>query len=274
MKQIGNNGSLVMRAIEMNVSMTSEQNQIIKAKNAIPIRAIKDFSALKDAIIKAAQKVGCKFASSELPLVFDFLVNHYPNITAPEISLAFDMACLGVLNDRMNEAGQNNNQHFGVFSPMYIAKVLNAYIEHSHEIISPVLKSIPEKTESEISEDESKKILAAEIKELAEEIRIKGQAALHHTMYIKFFYNWFFKAGLVPELAEPTEEEKTMIYRSLRQSGKIDIHQFINSTQTQDKVSVEYYKGVIRGEIDAMFWNYTQDEVAEKLSDYANNLTL
>ena len=103
-----------------------EENDLILA---IYNKENKDINSLIDVLAKWRWMSGINVANHheddvarELALLSQFVVKNYPNITTDEISLAIDLSLTNKLDVDVRT--------FNSFSPMYVSRILNAYLEY------------------------------------------------------------------------------------------------------------------------------------------------
>jgi polyhydroxyalkanoate synthesis regulator phasin len=126
-----------------------------------------------------------------LVLLSQFIVKNYPQITIEEIDLAIDLS----LTDKLDV----DVRTFNNFSPMYVSRILNGYIEHRkrlyHEIYSRKVK------EEEIKQMQ-KKATPQEERDLTIEI-------------IRDFYNKYKTDGYIDDVFN-------ILYNYLKKSKKLN----------------------------------------------------
>jgi hypothetical protein len=66
----------------------------------------------------------------ELALIAKFIINQYESLTIDEIKLCIDLS----LTDKLNV----DVRTFNVFSPMYVSRILNAYLDYKRKIYNEV----------------------------------------------------------------------------------------------------------------------------------------
>ncbi len=101
------------------------------SNNALKIREIDSINPVKAALKYAMFTLGLSQAQMPSKLEFDALVQYtidnFPSIAPEKIQLAFDAAISGKFDIEMNLFG-------AVFSPMYLSKVVYAYLEYEHKL--------------------------------------------------------------------------------------------------------------------------------------------
>jgi len=68
--------------------------------------------------------------AKELVLIAKFITTNYSNISIDEIRLCIDLS----LTDKLDV----DVRTFNIFSPMYVSRILNAYIQYRRHILQPV----------------------------------------------------------------------------------------------------------------------------------------
>jgi hypothetical protein len=127
------------------VASTNSQMQVTKPSNSLTLhcRSVeendlilaiynkenKDINSLIDVLAKWRWMSGINVSNQheddvarELALLSQFVVKNYPNITTDEISLAIDLSLTNKLDVDVRT--------FNSFSPMYVSRILNAYLEY------------------------------------------------------------------------------------------------------------------------------------------------
>lgn len=111
--------------------------------------------------------------AQELALICKFIISNYPKITLNEISLAIDLS----LTDKLN----CDVRTFNTFSPMYVSRILNAYIEYKRFMYNELMKR------KELSDNKKEMD-----KEITPEEKMESMIEL-----IKYFYNKYKSEGIV-----------------------------------------------------------------------------
>ena len=113
--------------------------------------------------------------AKELVLLANFVKGNYKSITIDEINLAIDLS----LTDKLD----CDVRTFNVFSPMYVSRILNAYLSYKRNIVKDVIER---KRLKEQTEDMNRKPSPQE--------RMDGVIDL-----IKYFYEKFQENGVVDD---------------------------------------------------------------------------
>jgi hypothetical protein len=110
----------------------------------------KDVNSLIDVLAKWRWMSGVNInnqdendVARELTLISQFVVSNYSNLTTDEISLAIDLSLTNKLDCDVRT--------FNSFSPMYVSRILNAYIEYRQQLYDEIY-------ERKVREEEKKKI--------------------------------------------------------------------------------------------------------------------
>ena len=109
----------------------------------------------------------------ELALICKFVMSNYPQITLDEISLAIDLS----LTDKLN----CDVRTFNTFSPMYVSRILNAYIEYKRTMYNDLMKR-----------KESLDLKKEMDREITPEEKMEGMVEL-----IRYFYDKHKSEGIV-----------------------------------------------------------------------------
>lgn len=105
--------------------------------------------------------------AKELVLISSFVINNYESLTIDEINTAIDLS----LTDKLAV----DVRTFNVFSPMYVGKVLNAYIDFKRAVVNKV------------SDIKATKELKSELtKPVSDEYRMESMVELIRYMYWKY----------------------------------------------------------------------------------------
>jgi hypothetical protein len=159
--------------------VTSEQGlQIVDAtEGALRIREMTDHDA-KEAIVEAVAMwrvyigIPSTEVSEEIVFAVKFIFEHYSFLTIKEISLAVNLSVLRKLRD---------TEFTGYFSPMYIAKVLNAYVHYQNMILAEARRARQKEEEEEMAKrNKPNREMQAEnyrhmMKDFYEEWKVSGE---------------------------------------------------------------------------------------------------
>jgi len=127
----------------------------------------------------------------ELVLLSKFVIKNYPQITIEEIDLAIDLS----LTDKLDV----DVRTFNSFSPMYVSRILNGYIEHRRKLYNDIY---------------SRKVRVDEITEMEKKPTPKEQ--MDSTIdLIRHFYDKFKKDGFIDDVFN-------ILYNYFRRTKKIN----------------------------------------------------
>lgn len=127
--------------------------------------------------------------AKELYLIAQFVSKNYPKITIEEIQLAIDLS----LTDKLD----TDVRTFNTFSPMYVSRILNAYLEYKLEIGREIIQR-------KIKEDEKKE----------SEVVASPQQKMDTTIdFIRYLYDKYKNEGIV-------EDYFSSMYLYLRRTNK------------------------------------------------------
>lgn len=78
--------------------------------------------------------------------MFQVLRKYYNEISLPEISLAFELAAVGELDDYLlkNGDGKPDKHHYQQFNIEYLSKILTAYIRKKNTVVHKAISALPE----------------------------------------------------------------------------------------------------------------------------------
>lgn len=130
--------------------------------------------------------------AKELALIGKFIVNNYPQLTISEISLAIDLSLLDKLNCDVRT--------FNTFSPMYVTRILNAYIEYKRVMYNELMRK---KESLDLKRDMDKEITPEEKMESMVEL-------------IRYFYDKYKSQGIVNDYFNT-------LYNYLRRTNRLSI---------------------------------------------------
>lgn len=78
--------------------------------------------------------------------MFQVLRKYYNEISLPEISLAFELAAVGELDDFLLKSndGKPDKNHYQQFNIEYLSKILTAYIRKKNTVVHKAISALPE----------------------------------------------------------------------------------------------------------------------------------
>lgn len=119
----------------INYATTGEEIEIIKALGDIRLKEItkEEADRLIELVGKWAFYMGStsRLSSDDILMLSKFLKDNYGFLTINEIHLAISLNMKGHLG---------RIEYYGNLTPLFMSNVLNAYVEHKHECIKPVLE--------------------------------------------------------------------------------------------------------------------------------------
>jgi len=183
-----------------------------------------DFKSLHKLLLKWGKFIGLKEApdDEQMFMLVVFVKDNFTNFSLTEITTAFNLAISGTLNI--------NVEHYNSFSPIYISKIFNAYIEYKKEILFKVSKM-----EEELAQKERDKPLTEE--EL--EQKNKDNAIMVFTQYqtdktIPDYGYVIYDYLMRKELITFTKEEKTDILTEAKRRALADGERHLDSNATPE----------------------------------------
>jgi hypothetical protein len=124
-----------------------------------------------------------KEISEELAIVYNFVKDNYGHLTIGEIKLAMNLSIMGKLFDC---------EFHGIFSPMYVASVLNSYMFYRKRLLTDAIRR-KEKHDAEILEQQNKpspeqqaKTMKELVLDLYNEYKEKAEVRDHFSYIYKF----------------------------------------------------------------------------------------
>jgi hypothetical protein len=126
----------------------------------------------------------------EMALICKFIINNYPNITLDEISLSIDLSLTNKL--------ECDVRTFNVFSPMYVSRILNAYIEYKNGTFNDLMrkKHDLEEKRNKDKEPTDKEKMDSMI-ETIEHFYDKFKNGEEIEDYFNILYNYFRKKNII-----------------------------------------------------------------------------
>lgn len=119
--------------------------------------------------------------AKELALLGTFIFENYSNITYEEITLAINLS----LTDKLN----CDVRTFNSFSPMYVSRILNAYIEYKRGMYNDLMKrkelaDMKKEMDKEITPEEKMQSMVELIRYFYDQYKAEG--------YIKDYFNTLY----------------------------------------------------------------------------------
>lgn len=167
----------------------------------------------------------------EMALICKFIINNYPQITLDEISLCIDLSLTNKLDCDVRT--------FNVFSPMYVSRILNAYIDYKNSTYNDLMRKkhhLEEKINKE-KEPTDKEKMDGTI-ELIEYFYGKFQENEEIDDYFGVLYSYFRKKNII----NPNKEmiEKAMTYGL--EKSKNYVSNYFDDFIKGKKVKDEYFQ--------------------------------
>ncbi len=122
--------------------------------------------------------------AQELALICKFVLSNYPQITLDEITLAIDLS----LTDKLN----CDVRTFNTFSPMYVSRILNAYIEYKKGMYNDLMKrkevsDMKKEMDKEITPEEKMESMVELVRYFYDQYKAEG----YIKDYFSTLYNYF-----------------------------------------------------------------------------------
>jgi hypothetical protein len=165
------------------------------------IQKLQELTPLINVVAKWRMYVGLPKTdvSEELSLVADFLYKEYGYLTVNEIELAYTLS----VTNRLREA-----EFFGYFSPLYVGKVLDAYLYYRKITMADTIRRRDRAMQEakELANKPTQEQQAKQMKELFKEMydRYKSQGEIYDPFSIT--YNFLRRAKLYTPTKEEIEE--------------------------------------------------------------------
>jgi hypothetical protein len=165
------------------------------------IQKLQELTPLINVVAKWRMYVGLPKTdvSEELSLVADFLYKEYGYLTVNEIELAYTLS----VTNRLREA-----EFFGYFSPLYVGKVLDAYLYYRKITMADTIRRRDRAMQEakELANKPTQEQQAKQMKELFKEMydRYKSQGEIYDPFSIT--YNFLRRAKLFTPTKDEIEE--------------------------------------------------------------------
>lgn len=186
----------------MEYTETREEIQIVHCiQDSIMIQKLQELTPLINVVAKWRMYVGLPKTdvSEELSLVADFLYKEYGYLTVNEIELAYTLS----VTNRLREA-----EFFGYFSPLYVGKVLDAYLYYRKITMADTIRRRDRAMQEakELANKPTQEQQAKQMKELFKEMydRYKSQGEIYDPFSIT--YNFLRRAKLFTPTKDEIEE--------------------------------------------------------------------
>jgi len=163
----------------------------------------------------------------ELALISKFILSNYSTISLDEISLAIDLS----LTDKLNV----DVRTFNTFSPMYVSRILNAYLEYKRRMYNEIMER---KNKVDSREEMEKKVSPKEKMDSMVEL-------------IEYFYEQYKSEGTINDYFNT-------LYNYLRRTKKL------NPSKEVVNEAMEYGKSMATEHINSFFGKGLFDEKPNK----------
>ena len=120
--------------------------------------------------------------AKELVLLAQFIQQNYPILTLDEINLSIDLSLTGKLNV--------DSKPYNVFSPLYVGRILNAYIDHKRSVYNKTyenkLLAESKQPPKEVTPEEKMKSMVELVEYLYRQYKEKGVMNDHLNVMYNF----------------------------------------------------------------------------------------
>ena len=166
--------------------------------------------------------------AKELALLGTFVFENYPNITYEEITLAINLS----LTDKLN----CDVRTFNTFSPMYVSRILNGYLEYKRNMYNDLMKrkeiaDNKKEMDKEITPEEKMQSMIELIRYFQEEYKANGIIK----DYFNTLYNYFRRTNRM-------SPDKKLINDALayaKEQAKKHIKDYFDDAFKKESVNVE-----------------------------------
>jgi hypothetical protein len=201
----------------MEVIKNNEENNFV---NSISIPSINELSKLGGNYLDSLMDILAKWRwmsgintnnqseddiAKELALIGKFIISEYSNVTLEEINLAINLSLTNKLDCDVRT--------FNTFSPMYVSRILNAYMEYRREMYTELMKRKENLDNKKLME-----------KKPTPKEKMDGMIDL-----IRYFYEAYKEKGII-------EDYFNALYNYFRRTNKI------NPNKELVKEALEYAK--------------------------------
>lgn len=166
--------------------------------------------------------------AQELALICKFIMNNYPLITLDEINLAIDLS----LTDKL----ECDIRTFNTFSPMYVSRILNSYLEYKRNMYNELMKrkeilDLKREMDKEVTAEEKMQNMIELIRYFYDEYKSNGIVK----DYFNTLYNYFRRTKRM-------SPDKNMVNDALayaKEEAKKHIKDYFDDAFKKEKVNVE-----------------------------------
>lgn len=183
-----------------------------------------DFKSLHKLLLKWGKFIGLKEApdDEQMFMLVVFVKDNFTKMSLAEITNAFNLAIAGVLNI--------NVEHYNSFSPIYISKIFNAYLEHKKEVMYKMHKLEEEEAQKEREKPLTEEELEQKNKENAIMVFKQYQAEKTVPDYGYVIYDYLIGKKLI----NFNKEEKTEILAEAKRRAIEDGERHLKSNVTAE----------------------------------------
>jgi len=183
-----------------------------------------DFKSLHKLLLKWGKFIGLKEApdDEQMFMLVVFVKDNFTKMSLAEITNAFNLAIAGVLSV--------NVEHYNSFSPIYISKIFNAYLEHKKEVMYKMHKLEEEEAQKEREKPLTEEELEQKNKENAIMVFKQYQAEKTVPDYGYVIYDYLIGKKLI----NFNKEEKTEILAEAKRRAIEDGERHLKSNVTAE----------------------------------------
>ena len=183
-----------------------------------------DFKSLHKLLLKWGKFIGLKEApdDEQMFMLVVFVKDNFTKMSLAEITNAFNLAIAGVLNI--------NVEHYNSFSPIYISKIFNAYLEHKKEVMYKMHKLEEEEAQKERDKPLTEEELEQKNKDNAIMVFKQYQAEKTVPDYGYVIYDYLIGKKLI----NFNKEEKTEILAEAKRRAIEDGERHLKSNVTAE----------------------------------------
>jgi hypothetical protein len=258
--------------LKNNFASSNELKIVNSIKNDLRIRQFETDEELKQVLRYVFTLIGLRPeqipSDMEKAVLIQFIIDNYGNYTPIEIRIAFELAIKKDLNVKTD--------HFGLFSPMYFASIMNAYQEFRSKITTELMR-IEQKIEIDKDQEYSEAEILEIQKDFDETVTIKILNKYEETGKLIFdninplrIYNSVIKFHKILEFTDQEKQEirkQAVINHDLlimdlevQKSKSFQEHKlkelmlesFQSETKVNDSIKEECYKICIKQAFDKM----------------------
>ena len=183
-----------------------------------------DFKSLHKLLLKWGKFIGLKEApdDEQMFMLVVFVKESFTQMSLAEITNSFNLAISGTLNI--------NVEHYNSFSPIYISKIFNAYLEYKKEVMYKFHKLEEEEARNQRERPLSVEEIEEKNKENAIMVFTQYQAEKTIPDYGYLIYDYLIEKNLI----NFTKEEKTSILYEAKRMAISDGERHLESDATAD----------------------------------------